>query len=128
MTKQAETKLAEMKQARAKHTLPQRFTQRADFLRLAAQGRKLVRPGFLLQALAEAPELRLGFTATKKLGNAVIRNRAKRRLREAARLVLAERPGLSAELVLVGRRETGSIEFAKLRRNLAAALDEALKP
>jgi ribonuclease P protein component len=110
----------------AGQTLPKRLQRRADFLRLAAQGRKLVRPGFLLQAVTGAPELRVGFTATKKLGNAVTRNRAKRRLREAARLVLAEHPEIAAELVLVARRETGSIEFAKLRRNLAAALNEAL--
>jgi ribonuclease P protein component len=114
----------------AGQNLPKRLQRRSDFLRLAAQGRKLVRPGFLLQAVAEMPEtrseLRVGFTATKKLGNAVTRNRAKRRLREAARLVLAERPDLAAELVLVARRETGSIEFAKLRRNLEAALNEAL--
>jgi ribonuclease P protein component len=110
----------------AGQNLPKRLQRRSDFLRLAAQGRKLVRPGFLLQAVTEVTELRVGFTATKKLGNAVTRNRAKRRLREAARLVLAGRPDLTAELVLVARRETGSIEFAKLRRNLEAALDEAL--
>jgi len=102
--------------------------RRADFLRLAAKGRKTVKPGFVLQALqteaAAAPVL--GFTATKKLGNAVIRNRAKRRLREAARLVLAERPGLGAELVLVARRETGTMDFAALRCNLAQAIDEVL--
>ena len=109
-----------------RQNLPKRFKRRADFLRLAAQGRKLVKPGFLLQAVPSAPELRLGFTATKKLGNAVIRNRAKRRLREAARLVLAERADCAAELVLVARRETGTMDFAKLRRNLAQALDEVL--
>ncbi len=109
----------------AGQTLPKRLQRRADFLRLAAQGRKLVRPGFLLQAIANAPELRIGFTATKKLGNAVTRNRAKRRLREAARLVLAERPGLTAELVLVARRETCTMDFARLHGQLAAALHEA---
>ena len=112
----------------ARQFLPRRFKQRADFLRLAAQGRKLVRPGFVLQALqgetSAVPVL--GFTATKKLGNAVIRNRAKRRLREAARLVLAERTADGAELVLVARRETGDMDFAALRQNLAQALDEVL--
>ena len=115
--------------------LPKRFKRRADFLRLAAQGRKIVKPGFMLQALktpatpelnASTPEVRLGFTATKKLGNAVTRNRAKRRLREAARLVLAGRDAQGAELVLVGRRETGTIDFATLRQNLAKAVDEVL--
>jgi len=116
--------------------LPGRLKRRSDFLRLAASGRKIVRAGFVLQALKDAsvPEpamtsavpVRLGFTATKKLGNAVIRNRAKRRLREAARLVLAERNAQGLELVLIGRRETGSMDFAKLRHNLAQALDEVL--
>jgi ribonuclease P protein component len=108
--------------------LPKRFKRRADFLRLAAQGRKIVKPGFVLQALKDtpAPEPVVGFTATKKLGNAVIRNRAKRRLREAARLVLAAHPMRNMELVLVGRRETGTMDFAALRRNLAQAVDEVL--
>ena len=106
--------------------LPKRFKRRADFLRLAAQGRKFVKPGFVLQALQDAPQLAVGFTATKKLGNAVIRNRTKRRLREAARLVLAGRPAQNLELVLVGRRETGTMDFATLRHNLAQALDEVL--
>jgi ribonuclease P protein component len=115
-----------------RHCLPKRMKQRADFLRLAAKGRKTVKPGFVLQALhttadaGPAPEVRLGFTATKKIGNAVIRNRAKRRLREAARLVLAGRPAAGAELVLVARRETGTMDFATLRRNLAQAVDEVL--
>ena len=102
--------------------------QRADFLRLAAKGRKIARHGFVLQALRDgvAPELRLGFTATKKLGNAVIRNRAKRRLREAARLTLAGREMPGVELVLIARRETGQMSFAALRANLARAVDEAL--
>ena len=116
-----------------RQTLPKRLKRRADFLRLAAIGRKLVTKGFLLQAVqvtpaaeTAAPDVRLGFTATKKLGNAVTRNRAKRRLREAARLVLAERAAPGAELVLVARRETGSMNFAALRGNLAKALDEVL--
>jgi ribonuclease P protein component len=70
---------------------PETFEQRKDFLRLAARGRKIARPGFLVQALrGEAGALRVGYTATKKIGNAVARNRARRRLKEAARLTLAE--------------------------------------
>ncbi len=107
---------------------PKRLKKRADFLRLASRGRKIAKPGFVMQALreTEAPELRLGFTATKKIGNAVARNRAKRRLREAARLTLAVRDLPGVELVLIARRETGGVPFATLRRNLAKAVDEAL--
>jgi len=110
-------------------TPPKRITQRADFLRLAARGKKIAKPGVVLQAVrnGEAPELRVGFTATKKLGNAVIRNRTKRRLREAARLALAGRDLPGVELVLIGRQETAAMEFARLRASVDAALAEALK-
>jgi len=112
----------------ARLTPPKRLKKRADFLRLAARGKKIAKGGLVIQALREGaePEPRVGFTATKKLGNAVIRNRAKRRLREAARLGLAGRELAGVELVLIARRETGSVPFSTLRRNLAKALDEAL--
>jgi ribonuclease P protein component len=109
-------------------TPPERFKHRADFLRLAARGKKIVKSGFVMQALRDgaAPDLRLGFTATKKLGNAVARNRAKRRLREAARLNLAGRELPGVELVFIARRETARMPFVALQRNLAKAVDEAL--
>jgi ribonuclease P protein component len=68
--------------------------------------------------------VRVGYTATKKLGNAVARNRARRRLKEAARLTLAARPLTGLELVLICRQETASLSFEALRANLAAALIE----
>ena len=77
-------------------------------------------PGFLLQARhrgdMDAP--RIGFTCSKKIGNAVARNRAKRRLRALARLVLpgAARPGW--DYVLVGR------PGATIDRNFADMADE----
>src|ERR1700752_4560536 len=68
---------------------PGRLTRRAEFLRAAAKGRKAPMPGLVLQALPREDRgpARLGFTVTKKIGNAVIRNRTRRRLKEAARLV-----------------------------------------
>lgn len=109
-------------------TLPVRLTRRHEFLRLAARGKKLAKYGFVLQLDQGEPgdSVRVGYTATKKIGNAVARNRAKRRLREAARLVLADRPMPGAELVLIARRETGDMDFARLRHNLSKALDEAV--
>jgi ribonuclease P protein component len=104
---------------------PETLQRRAQFLRLAAKGRKIAKPGFILQALP-AETLRVGYTATKKLGNAVARNRARRRLKEAARLTLAgQKPGL--ELVLVCRQETAKLPFETLRANLRAALAELAK-
>lgn len=110
-------------------TLPQRLAQRADFLRLSAQGRKIARKGVVLQALRgnETAALKVGYTATKKLGNAVIRNRTKRRLREAARLVVAGQDLCGVELVLIGRRETATMDFAALRASVENAVAEALK-
>lgn len=101
-----------------------RLVKRADFLRLA-KGRKQVTDGLILQ-MAPAPEggegLRVGFTATKKLGTAVVRNRAKRRLREAARLLLPLYGKPGCDYVLIGRDQTGSRPFERLLGDLKHAL------
>ncbi len=68
---------------------------------------------------------RLGFTVTKKIGNAVIRNRTRRRLKEAARLVLAERPVTGVDLVLIGREATRQRDFRALQQDLRRALAKA---
>jgi ribonuclease P protein component len=80
-------------------------------------------PGVVVQALAvpEQRTLRIGFTCSRKVGNAVARNRARRRLKEAARLALP--PALSGwDLVLIGRPATVDRPFDALRADLAAAL------
>jgi ribonuclease P protein component len=107
---------------------PETFKRRADFLRMASRGRKLARPGFVMQVCTNSSdaELRIGYTATKKLGNAVARNRARRRLKEAARLTLAGRALSGVELVLICRQETATVPFAKLRAGIDAALAEAM--
>jgi ribonuclease P protein component len=107
---------------------PETFKRRADFLRMASRGRKLARPGFVMQVCTNSSdaELRIGYTATKKLGNAVARNRARRRLKEAARLTLAGRALSGVELVLICRQETATVRFAKLRAGIDAALAEAI--
>ncbi len=98
---------------------------RADFLR-AAQGRKAGTSGFLLQARArdDGSDLtRVGFTASKKIGNAVFRNRAKRRMRALAREVLAAaaRPGW--DYVLVAKpNATVSRDYAFLQDDLRSAI------
>jgi ribonuclease P protein component len=106
---------------------PGRLTRRAEFLRAAAKGRKAPMPGMVLQALPRDDKgpARLGFTVTRKIGNAVIRNRTRRRLKEAARLVLAERPVTGVDLVLIGREATRGRDFARLQDDLRRALAKA---
>ena len=104
-----------------------RLKRRAEFLRVASKGRKAPMPGLVLQALArddEAPA-RLGFTVTRKVGNAVVRNRTKRRLREAARLVLREQVLVGVDLVLIGREGTRRRDFPALVDDIARAMRKA---
>jgi ribonuclease P protein component len=81
-------------------------------------------PGLVLQALPRGDNdpARLGFTVTKKIGNAVVRNRTRRRLKEAARLVLAAQPICGVDLVLVGRDATATRAFTALQDDLRRAL------
>src|SRR4051794_12811099 len=104
-----------------------RLKTRADFLRVAASGRRAVRPGLMLQAASrpssiDSASVRVGFTASRKVGNAVVRNRAKRRLRAAADELLARdgRPG--TDYVLIARADTGERRYADLLADLASAL------
>ena len=105
---------------------PGRLKRRAEFLRVAAKGRKAPTHGVVLQALQrdDAAPVRLGFTVTKKVGNAVIRNRTRRRLKEAARLLLAERPATGFDLVLIGRNHTRGRDFLALRDDIRRALQK----
>jgi ribonuclease P protein component len=106
---------------------PERLKRRPEFLRVAASGKKAAVGGVVLQALArgDSAPVRLGFTVTKKVGNAVIRNRTRRRLREAARLLLAERTVCGVDLVLIGRDSTRKRNFIALQGDIRRALDRA---
>jgi ribonuclease P protein component len=108
---------------------PGRLTRRKEFLLAAAKGRKAPMPGLVLQALPRNDDgpARLGFTVTKKIGNAVVRNRTRRRLKEAARLVLAETPVTGVDLVLIGREATAKRNFAALQDDLRRALVRTLR-
>lgn len=103
------------------------IAKRADFLR-AASARRQATPGFLVQARNRGDDsamVRIGYTCSKKIGNAVARNRAKRRLREVARAVLPELGRGGWDYVLVGRPGvTIERQFALLLGDLATALGQ----
>lgn len=109
---------------------PLRLKRRAEFLHVASKGRKAPVHGLVLQTLARGDDApaRVGFTVTKKVGNAVIRNRTKRRLREAARLLLRDEPVQGVDLVLIGRDATRGRPFRLLIDDLRRALAKTMPP
>ena len=100
---------------------------RADFLRCARAGRQGT-AGMMVQARQRRSDeavsgIRVGFTCTKKVGNAVARNRAKRRLREVARMVLPAHGRDGWDYVLIGREgATADRLFQDLKQDLISAL------
>ena len=98
--------------------------RRADFL-AANNGRRAPMPGFVLLVRPRGDDdavMRLGITVTKKIGNAVVRNRMKRRFRALARDVLGEAGISGADHVLIGRAGGVERNFASLRAELVKAL------
>jgi ribonuclease P protein component len=112
---------------------PQRLLKRADFLRVAAARRKWAAPGLILQAAAGTAgesAVRIGFTTSKKVGAAVARNRARRRLRAAAAEVFPAFAAPGIDYVVIGRRETLARPYSLLLQDLRTALKRvgALRP
>lgn len=101
------------------------LTRRADFL-AANRGLRNARPGFvLLTRPNDGQGMRYGITVTKKIGNAVVRNRMKRRFRELLRAALAEHGLPDHDHVLIGREGARTRDFAQMGKELVDALDAA---
>jgi ribonuclease P protein component len=106
---------------------PATLTRRADFL-AANRGGRAPMPGFVLLVRPRHDgdsRMRVGYTVTKKIGGAVVRNRMKRRLRALVREILPGEGIAGADHVLVGRAGGIERDFAALRRELSKALAKA---
>jgi ribonuclease P protein component len=118
-----------------------RLKRRAEFLQVAAANRKWVAPGLILQVRRQpSPEsesddaprtarpergrepVRVGFTASRKVGNAVLRNRARRRLRAVAQQVLDRHAEPGTDFVLIARPATVNRDYQALVGDLVAGL------
>ena len=131
---------------------PQRLKRRHEFLQVARAGRKWATPGLVLQVFdrhpraherasksagndrlddrtrkgagntADEDNIRVGFTVTRKVGGAVVRNRARRRLRAAVETVMPTHAAPGRDYVVIGRAGTNARPFAALIGDLETAL------
>lgn len=121
---------------------PERLKQRREFLRVAHSGRKWVAPGLILQvgphvhevtkasgdipvhpAMPNRPDaFRVGFTVSRKVGGAVVRNRVRRRLRAAVETVMPGHAAARHDYVVIGRAATVRRPFDALSADLETAL------
>ena len=96
------------------------------FLRVAGANRKWVTPAIVVQTCVRQEKddgnIRVGYTASKKVGNAVRRNRAKRRMREVVRKVMTVSAESNHDYVLIARKEIAEWPFNELIRDLKWAL------
>ena len=106
-----------------------RLKRRPEFLAVAASRRRWVAPGLILQAARRPedsdlpPHPRIGFTASRKVGIAVLRTRARRRLKAAAEQVLPRYGAAGVDYVAIARTETATRPFADLVADMTMAME-----
>lgn len=108
-----------------------RIKRRRDFVRVSQKGGSAPTPSFIIQAFmreeqdsrgAILPKVRVGFTATKRLGNAVRRNRARRRLRSLVEVWVPQFQMENVDLVLIAKHSCLKRSFAELGKELCEGL------
>lgn len=102
------------------------LTKRQDFIRIAARGHRYVTPAFIVQ-VAQNPFsptdiIRVGYTASRKIGSAVYRNRAKRRLRALAQEICQEHGLPGYDYVFVARGYILNRGYEKMKNEMQQAL------
>ena len=95
-----------------------------EYQRIARSGKRWSCDSFLIQAVkgGEGVPLRYGLTASRKTGNAVVRNRAKRRLREMVRLTCRAQDIGNAEIVLIAKPAAAQHDFAAMKQDFLRGL------
>ena len=107
-----------------------RLKKRKDFVHLNHNGRKVITKGFVLLALSReennpfSDKIRVGFTTTKRLGKAVVRNRIRRRLRAVAAHILPSFGKGRYDYVLIGRLTTNACSFNRLLEDLKTTVGQ----
>jgi ribonuclease P protein component len=99
----------------------------SDFQRISRLGKKCSFPAFIMQVLrheGEAKPFRLGLTVSRKVGNAVVRNRAKRRLREMVRTSVALEKLAGFDIVLIGRASARERDFSLMKQDFLSGLEK----
>ena len=99
----------------------ERIKNRKDYLAVAATGRRWVTPAFVLQTKESGDKEsapKVGFTVTKKVGNAVIRNRVRRRMKEAAREIFPLKARAGWKYVLIGRLSCVDMAYERIKSDL----------
>ncbi|MGF1475674.1 MAG: ribonuclease P protein component [Geminicoccaceae bacterium] len=106
----------------------ERLKTRAEFLR-CARGPKAALPSLVLQSFRHDDKKRIGvgFTASKRVGGAVVRNRAKRRLREAIRLIAPTWARAGHDYVVIARTTTPFVPFDRILADLSSAFGQVAK-
>jgi ribonuclease P protein component len=108
----------------------ERMKKRPDFQKVTKRGSKFVAPSLVMLAVRRKPSdknppenvVRLGFTVSKKVGNAVCRNRARRRLKEASNKLFSELAVSGCDYVIIGRKVALERDFADILDDMQRAL------